>query len=142
MKTPPIKFCYLLANLLLLANGSARALDGAFVIANPSVPVENLSAAALKDIYTGKTKYWDGGVTIILVVLPDKTGDALQQACGMDASAFKVFWQRNAFSGRGQEPKKTATTAELLQLVASTKGAIAIAPADTALDGVKKVEIK
>lgn len=127
---------------LLLAGASARALDGAIVIANSSVAADSLTADALKDIYTGKTKYWDGGQAVVIAVLPDKTDAALQQACGMDSSSFKTFWQRLAFSGRGQEPKRAGNAAELVALVASTKGAIAIAPADAALSGVKKIEIK
>jgi len=141
MKSNFLKFGLICA---LLAAGSFRvlALDGAVVIANPGVAVDSLTADALKDLLTGKTKYWDGGQAVIITVLPDKTDAALQQACGMDTSAFKTFWQRLAFSGRGQEPKKAADAAELVQLVASTKGAIAIVPADAALTGVKKLEIK
>lgn len=129
---------------LVLGAGSLRALalDGAVVIANFSIAADSLSADALKDIYTAKTKYWDGGQAIIIVVLPDKTDAALQQASGMEASAFKTFWQRLAFSGRGSEPKKADDTAALVALVSSTKGAIAIVPADAALAGVKKIEIK
>lgn len=130
--------------LVLLGLGSLTsfALDGAVVIANPDVPASSLSADALKDILTGKTKYWDGGQAVVIAVLPDKTDAALKQACGMDSSAFKTYWQRLAFSGRGQDPKKTADAAELVNLVAATKGAIAIAPADAALSGVKPIEIK
>jgi ABC-type phosphate transport system substrate-binding protein len=130
--------------LLILALWTADcafALDGV-IIANPGVPAENLSTDALKDIYTGKTKYWEGGQAVVIAVLPDKTDAALQQACGMDSSAFKTFWQRLAFSGRGQDPKKASSTDDLVKLVAETKGAIAIAPADAALNNVKKIEIK
>lgn len=141
MKSYSIKLGLLVA---LLAAGSFRALalDGAVVIANASVAADSLSADALKDIYTAKTKYWDGGQAIIIALLPDKTDAALQQACGMDTSSFKTFWQRLAFSGRGQEPKKADDAAALVALVASTKGAIAIVPADAVLTGVKKIEVK
>jgi ABC-type phosphate transport system substrate-binding protein len=141
MKSSLLRFGLIIA---VLATGSFRALalDGAVVIANSSVAADSLSADALKDIYTAKTKYWDGGQAIIIAVLPDKTDAALQQACGMDSSSFKTFWQRLAFSGRGQEPKRAADAASLVALVASTKGAIAIVPADAALTGVKKIEIK
>jgi ABC-type phosphate transport system substrate-binding protein len=141
MKSFSIKLGLLVA---LLAAGSFRALalDGAVVIANASVAADSLSADALKDIYTAKTKYWDGGQAIIIALLPDKTDAALQQACGMDTSSFKTFWQRLAFSGRGQEPKKADDAAALVALVASTKGAIAIVPADAVLTGVKKIEVK
>jgi hypothetical protein len=60
----------------------------------------------------------------------------------MDAGPFKTFWQRLTFSGRGQQPKKVATAAALVSLVASTKGAIAVVPAGTDLEGVKKLEIE
>lgn len=132
-----------LLSLVLLAGAfQTRALDGAVIIVNSSVAVDHLNAAALKDIYTGKTKYWEGGQAVVITVLPDKTDAALQQVCGMDSSAFKTFWQRLAFSGRGQEPKRADSAASLVSLVAATKGAIAIVPADAALEGVKKVEIQ
>ena len=127
---------------LLAGTFQSLALDGAVVIVNASVAADHLSADALKDIYTGKTKYWEGGQAVVIGVLPDKTDAALQQACGMDSSAFKTFWQRLAFSGRGQEPKRAEDAAALVALVSATKGAIAIVPADAVLNGVKKVEIQ
>jgi ABC-type phosphate transport system substrate-binding protein len=132
----------LLAALLLAGVLPVRALDGAIVIANSGLAADSLTADALKDVYTGKTKYWDGGQNIVIVVVNDKTDAAVQQASGMEASQFKTFWQRLAFSGRGQEPKKADDAAAAVALVATTKGAIAIVPADTALTGVKKVDIK
>ena len=132
----------LLAAVLVAGASRSFALDGAVVIANSSVAAASLSADGLKDIYTGKTKYWDGGQAIIIAVMPDKTDAALQQACGMDTSSFKTFWQRLTFSGRGQEPKKADDAASLVALVAATKGAIAIVPADAALTGVKSIEVK
>jgi ABC-type phosphate transport system substrate-binding protein len=132
----------LLVVLLVTCTFSAMALDGAIVIVNPSVALDSLTADALRDIYTAKTKYWASGQAIIIVVLPDKTDAALQQASGMDGSQFKTFWQRLMFSGRGSEPKKAADAAALVALVASTKGAIAIAPADATLTGVKEITIQ
>ena len=132
----------LLVALLVAGSMRALALNGAVVIANSSVAADSLSAGELKNIYTDRTKYWDDGQAIIIVVLPDKTDVALQQASGMDGSQFKTFWQRLAFSGRGSEPEQAANAAALVTFVAATKGAIAIAPAATVLTGVKKIEIK
>ena len=140
MKSRILKFGLVLA-VVAIASSRALALD-AVVIANSSVAADSLTADGLKDIYTAKTKYWDGGQAIIIAVLPDKTDAAVQQASGMEASQFKTFWQRLAFSGRGQEPKHADDAAAVVALVASTKGAIAIVPADTAVAGVKKVEVK
>jgi ABC-type phosphate transport system substrate-binding protein len=141
MKSLSLKLS-LLCLVLTVGSFRALALDGAIVIANNSLAADSLSADALKDVYTAKTKYWDGGQNIVIVVLNDKTDAALQQASGMEASQFKTFWQRLAFSGRGQEPKKADDAAAVVALVAATKGAIAIVPADTALNGVKKIDVK
>jgi ABC-type phosphate transport system substrate-binding protein len=125
MKSLSLKLS-LLCLVLTVGSFRALALDGAIVIANNSLAADSLSADALKDVYTAKTKYWDGGQNIVIVVLNDKTDAALQQASGMEASQFKTFWQRLAFSGRGQEPKKADDAAAVVALVAATKGAIAI----------------
>jgi len=132
----------LLAALLTTDTFSAQALEGAVVIANSSVAADSLSADALKDIYTAKTKYWGDGQAVTIIVLPDKTDAALQQASGMEVSQFRTFWLRLTFSGRGQEPRKANDAASLMALVASTKGAIALVPAVTKLKDVKKIEIK
>jgi len=133
----------MLAGAALLA-GAPRAapVEGRVVIANNGVPVESLSAAALKDIYTGKTAYWPGGQSVVIAVLADDDDAALKEVSGMDASQFKTFWQRLVFSGRGQLPKKADDAASLVALVAATKGAIALAPADAGLEGVKILEVK
>jgi ABC-type phosphate transport system substrate-binding protein len=130
--------------VVLLGAGSlpALALDGFVVIANNNVSAASLTPAALKDIYTGNTKYWDGGQNITIAYVADKTDGAIAQVSGMDGSSFKTFWQRLAFSGRGQQPKKADDAAALVSLVAATKGAIAIVPADTTLTGVKTIEVK
>ncbi len=120
----------------------AAALEGAEVIVQKDVPVEALDAAALKDLLTGKTTYWQGGAPVVIVVVADKTDAALQEASGMSASQFKTFWQRLAFSGRGQQPKTATDADKAVAQVAATKGAIAIVPAGTQLDGVKKVSLK
>lgn len=125
----------------LLSCCAASALDG-IVIANESVTASSLDAAALKDIYTGKTMYWDGGQAVVIVVAGDKTDAAVQEASGMGASQFKTHWQRLGFSGRGQPPKKADDVEKAIALVSSTKGAVAIVPAGTDAKGVKKIEVK
>jgi ABC-type phosphate transport system substrate-binding protein len=137
-----------LACAVLLAGAlQASALDGVVVIVNKSVAADGIGAAALKDIYIGRTKYWPDGQSVKLAVLDDQITDkkdrALAEVSGMDStSQFKTFWQRMVFSGRGQMPQKFGDTTSLVAYVASTKGAIAIVLADTSLKGVKKLEIQ
>lgn len=136
---------HLFKTLLLAAAcvaGVARAdIEGAVVIAHNDVAAGSLTAAALKDIYTGKTMYWEGGQAVAIIVLDGKADAALKAASGMDASQFRTFWQRLAFSGRGQQPKRSDDAAKTVETVAATKGAIALVPADTELKGVKKITL-
>jgi ABC-type phosphate transport system substrate-binding protein len=141
MKSISLKLGLVCGVLFALAS-SAFALDGVVVIANEGVSASSLSAAELKDLYTGKTTYWQGGQAVVIVVLADKTDAALKEVSGMDSSSFKTFWQRLAFSGRGQQPKKADDAGSLVSMVSSTKGAIALVPADADLKGVKKIEVK
>ena len=131
----------LVALLVGAAATRALALDG-IVIVNGDTAVTSLDAGALKDVFTGKTTYWTGGQAVVIVTAGDKADAALEQASGMNASAFKTFWQRLAFSGRGQQPKKADDAAAAVALVAATKGAVCVVPAGTELKGVKQVEIK
>jgi len=140
MKIPTLRLL-LLGAALLAGVLPVAALDGV-VIANNNAPGASLTAAALKDIYTGKTMYWEGGQAITIVFVADKTDAALKEASGMDSSGFKTFWQRLVFSGRGQQPKRVDDAAAALALVASTKGAIAIVPAGTEIKDVKTIDIK
>jgi len=130
-----------LAAALLAGVCQSFGLDG-IVVANDSVPAASLTPAAIKDIFTGKTMYWEGGQTITIVFVADKTDAALKEVSGMDTGGFKTFWQRLAFSGRGQQPKKVDDAAAAIAAVATSKGAVAIVPADAELKGVKKIEIK
>jgi ABC-type phosphate transport system substrate-binding protein len=120
----------------------AAPIGGSVVIANKEVPVDSLSATELKDIYTGKTAYWQGGQSVVIAVLSGKTDAALKEVSGMDASQFKTFWQRLVFSGRGQLPKKAEDADSLVALVAANKGAIALVPADAGLKDVKILDVK
>lgn len=125
----------------------AAALDGVVVIVNKSVTMDSISAAALKDVYIGRTTYWPGGQSVKLAVLDDQITDqtdaALEEVSGMDStSQFNAFWRRMVFSGRGQMPQKIGDTAALMAYVAATKGAIAIVLADADLKGIKILEIK
>ena len=133
--------------MLLACTLQVAALDGVVIIVNKGVDVDHISAAALKDIYIGRTTYWPDGQSVKLAVLDDqitdKTDAALKEVSDLDStSQFNTFWQRMVFSGRGQMPQKFGDTASLVAYVASTKGAIAIVLADADLKGVKKLEIK
>ena len=119
----------------------AGSLAGVVVIANEGVGVDHISAAALRNVYTGRTTYWEDGDHVVIVVLASMNDEALNEVSGMEPSEFRTFWQRLVFSGRGEEPRKAVDANALVKFVASTRGAIALAPADAQLKGVKTLVI-
>ena len=131
----------LLCAVWALASG-ATLPKGTILIAHAGVPTDRIGAAALKDIYTGRTTYWDDGQRVVIVVAPDLTDPALKEVSGMDASHFRTFWQRLVFSGRGQQPRKADDAAARVALVATTKGAVALVPADAVLHDVKTIDLQ
>ena len=80
-------FTLLAAGLLAVAT-SASALDGV-VVANESVSTASLDASALKDIYTGKTMYWEGGAAVVIVVSGDDKADAPLDASTKSANTAR-----------------------------------------------------
>ncbi|MBX3744291.1 MAG: hypothetical protein KF833_03200 [Verrucomicrobiae bacterium] len=128
--------------LLLLGTARAAALDGFVVVAHPGANTANVDLAALKDMFTGKKLYWDGGQAVTLVLLADRADDAIKELSGMNGAQLRTHWQRLAFSGRGQAPKRADSPAALVTTVAATAGAVGIVPADTDLTGVKKIDLK
>lgn len=119
----------------------ASGLDGV-IIANDSVPVTQISASLVKDIYVGKTMYWADGQEIVLVVAGGATDATIQEASGMSSTQFRTHWQRLGFSGRGQPPKKAESVEKAIAIVRATKGAVAIVPSGTDAKGVKSLEVK
>jgi hypothetical protein len=142
MKTKFIKALFTGCVTLWLGGVSLFAQSGADIVANEAVAASSIEKGAFKDILLGKTAYWEGGQAITIIVLTDKTDAALQDATGMSAGAFRTYWQRLTFSGRGKQPKEADSVEKLLAMIAETKGAVALVPAGTALKGVKKIEIK
>jgi len=126
--------------VLSIGKLQAGAPAGTVVIVNEGARCSQVNSGALKDIYTGRTAYWEDGQKIVLVA--GQTDAALKEVSGMDPSQFKTFWQRLVFSGRGQQPKKLEDAAALVALVAATKGAIALLPEGVPRPGVKTLDIK
>ena len=141
MKLNSIKSVILATTLMCGCTASLFA-QSADVIVNPEVKASTIDKNALKDIFLGKTAYWEGGQAVSIIVLTDKTDAALQETTGMSSSQFKTHWQRLTFSGRGKQPKEADSPEKLMALVASTKGAVALIPSGTPLQGAKKLEIK
>jgi len=136
----------LLTGVLIAVTQAGQAADEIVLVANPDVGVTTLSVDAVKAICTGKTANWNNGAAVVLAVLDGGvTHEAFVRTyAGKTPSQFAVFWKKQAFTGKGFEPKAFASESELLKYVAATKGAIGYVSAAAAGDlaGCQKVEIK
>ncbi len=96
------------------------------VIANKNVPVNMLTADAVKNIYLGNKGSWDNGQKIVFVTL--KSGDAndffVQQYVGKSSSQFNSYWKKMVFTGKGSFPKSFNSEDEMIRYISVTDGAI------------------
>jgi ABC-type phosphate transport system substrate-binding protein len=96
------------------------------VIANPSVSVGEVDKSMLYDVFSGDIKEWGNGDPIVLFDLKPKSDvkTAFYDFLGKSASRMKSIWMKNLLTGEGQPPESVETQAEILEMVASTPGAI------------------
>lgn len=119
--------------------------DEIVVIANKDVPTEHLTAEAIKKIFLGDTINWEANEGIVVVLLRDETVHKafIKQYIKRTPTQFENVWRRNLFTGKGARSVRINNMDDLIQFVATTKGAIGYIPADANLpDDVKKISIE
>lgn len=113
------------------------------VIANKSVPIQNLSDIELLDIYSGDVKWWANGDAIIVFDL--KTNNEVRtefyEFIGKTPSRMKSIWMKKMLSGEGEPPETFITEEEILKKVSETKGAIAFVGSDKINESVKIISL-
>ena len=111
---------------LLLASASTRAQD-VQVVVHAEVPVQSISLAELRAIYSMRLQRWSDGVAIQVYVLPQQNS-LHQRFCKSLLQALphqlQAVWYRLVYSGMGRAPIEVADEEELIQRVSSTPGAI------------------
>ena len=95
------------------------------IIANPKVAAASLNHDELKNIFLGKLTKWEDGNPITFVLLKDQNihKKFLEEYVDFTPKQFSRYWRGLLFSGKASCPK-TLNTAEALQFVAETDGAI------------------
>lgn len=131
-----------LATGFVLASIHAAAGD-VKVIANPSVKVDSITAAELKDIFLEEKKVLNDGSHVQPVLA--KGGEAhelfLKRYLGKSDDALRNYYRTLVFTGTGQMPKALSPDSEIVSYVAQTNGAIGYIDANTPADGVKVLDI-
>ncbi len=114
------------------------------VIANPSVGAAAISADELKGVFLAtKTTLGDGSRVEPVLAKGGATHAAFLQAyVGKTAPGLETYYRSLVFTGKGSMPKVAASDADIVALVAKTKGAIGYVSGGAETAGVKVLQVK
>ena len=131
---------------LLLGVNPAPAQQSQFkLVVNRANELRSLSADAVSDYFMKKKTSWPDGTAVKPVDLSveSKARQAFSNAVlDKPASAVRMFWHRQVFSGRVAPPPEVATELVVLAYVGENPGAIGYVSADAVLGpGVKVVDV-
>lgn len=96
------------------------------IVVNSSVPVTSLSQKHLKEIFMGKRVQWNDKSSIYFAMNKDKNLQRkfIKTYLGKSERQFTSHWRNMLFTGKGDLPKEFDSTAELIEYIKITKGAI------------------
>ena len=145
MQTRPLLSLLLSCSLpaLLLSQARHEATDIA-VVANASVPGDNLSIYEVRHVFKGEKQYWKSDLPVVLVVPATGTHERdvmLQLIYKMTESEYRQYWIGRIFRADATSPPKTADSSEIAKdLVASLPGCVTVISSSDVTPG-KKIKI-
>ncbi|MBT8338437.1 MAG: hypothetical protein HKP58_06210 [Desulfatitalea sp.] len=113
------------------------------IVVNKDVPVSELSADQIYDIFTCIKTTWDTGDQINFVILEEAGAleGFTERYLGQSATQFIRYWKKMIFTGKCNIPPSFKTREEIFEFVQSTKGAIGFVSGPAA-PSVKTVKVK
>ncbi len=141
-----IKHMFALIILVAVGIGFASSLlasDNVAVIANRSVPEQELNKTKLLDIYTGDVKRWSDGKPVVVIDLKPagEVKETFYKYLGKSPSRMKSVWLKRMLSGEGDPPVAVESETEMVKRVAATPGAIGFVSREAVNDTVKTLAI-
>jgi len=109
------------------------------VIANKSVPVDEIDKSALIDYYVRDIWVWNNNEPVTVFDLKTKSDikDKFYNFLGKSPSRMKSIWMKQMLSGEGKPPEALASENEMLEKVSSTTGSIGFISSSNATSDVK-----
>jgi ABC-type phosphate transport system substrate-binding protein len=133
-------FLLMAALLLTVCQAHAQAI----IIANPSVKASEVSAADLRDIFTGSANSLKDGSRVTPVLL--KGGAAheefLRTFIGKSDAVFRAGWRSLVFSGQASMPRNLDSDAAMVEYVAHNASAIGYISKTSPHEGVKVLSVR
>lgn len=132
---------YLLYTLLI----STFPLAATTVVVHDSVPLETLTQAQLRNIFSLRQTLWPDGTPVRVIVMPADT-ELHQRFCREQLRLFPYqlnnIWDKHSFSGTGRRPEQVTDSEAMLQLLRSVPGAIGYIDVAVAVAGIKEVRVE
>lgn len=114
-------------------------------VVNQQVKQNTISQHGLSAIFKMRLHKWKDNSSITVYVLADDS-PLHQTFCKKILNVFphqmRRFWDRLVFSGSGQAPVTLQTENEMLEMLATTPGAIGYLRADRIVEGIKALSIQ
>ena len=129
----------IIATIICTFTCVSAAFSQVAVIANLSVPVDQIEKNELENFYTGDIRKWSDGEPVVVFDLKPKgeVKDTFYNFLGKSTSRMKSIWMKNMLSGEGEPPESLKSEEELLKKVAATPGAIGFISQAKVTDEVK-----
>ena len=129
MRHPPIWTRGLLPLLMALLVLSPLAAGEPVVIVNLQSGVETLSRDEVTNLFMGRQKRLPSGIVALPIEQADSTPTRArfyQLLVHKELPDINAYWARLFFSGQAQPPRQANSAEEVLELVATNKGAIGV----------------
>ena len=115
------------------------------VVANPEVPIDNVSLTELRRMLLGDREFWTAGQRIILLIrapVARERDAAVQTVCKMTEAQFRQHWIGKVFRAQTPTGPKIVYSADMaVDQVARTPGAITFLAASAVPKGTKILKV-
>ena len=109
------------------ASETSNSADQLVLIVNADTEIKSLSRKELRSLFSLRRSVWSDGTNVRLVTMPDGHKlhkDFIEKQLKLFPYQVKRIWNRQIYSGSAISPLRAKSTAELIDLVGKTKGAI------------------
>lgn len=115
------------------------------VIVNPDNPIDSITSAELRKIFSGEKRSWNSDLPIFLIVRAPQTHERdilLNKILKMTESEYKQYWVRKVYSGEvPREPLTLLSNGMQLEAIRAEKGGIALIDFQDIRQGVKVIKV-
>lgn len=125
--------------------GSRPAMADPVLVTSADIPIDSLTKAQAKKIWSGQTPSWPDGSPLVLV-LPPKKGDSdtwlAKNVVKMPIDVHRRYLLEKAFAATIPAPLQAKSDDETTLTVLSTPGSIGVAPSEALPEGLKVLTIE